>query len=409
MGLPVSQIRRQFPLLSEAMEGHPLVYLDSAATTQKPDVVLQAMDTFYETANANVHRGMHGLAEAATNAYENARVTVQRFLHAQHSEEIIFTKNATEGINLVARSLGDTWRKGDAVIVSALEHHSNIVPWLQLKEEKDIDVRWADIDDIGIVSVDDIDRHLADGNVKMVAVTGQSNVLGTKPDLTHIIRKAHEAGAVVLVDAAQFAAHDTIDVQSLDCDFLVFSSHKVYGPTGIGVLYGKKELLAAMPPFLGGGMMIQEVTHSGFTSADLPQKFEAGTPPIAEAVGLASALDWLGQFSLEDRATHEQQLLKAALDMLHEVRGVRVLGPGYAEQISGCVSFTTDGVHAHDLTDLLGKRGFCLRAGHHCTQPLHARLGIPASSRLSVGIYNTEEEIRALGPAIADILTRFNA
>jgi cysteine desulfurase/selenocysteine lyase len=296
---------------------------------------------------------------------------------------------------------------GDAIVLSILEHHSNIVPWMHLARQKNLDIRWIGIDEKGGLKMDDLDAHLADGKVKMVAVTGLSNVLGTKPDLCAIIEKSHAAGALVLVDATQLAVHDVIDVQEIDCDFLVCSGHKLYGPTGIGALYGKKKHLGRMAPLVHGSMMIGEVTKEGFSLADVPMRFEAGTQPVAEAVGFAAAIDWLAQFPMEDRKTHERALLQKAIDVLSAIDGVTILGPASADAISGCISFTTDGIHPHDLTDLLGEQGFCLRAGHHCAQPLHKYLDIPASTRLSVGIYNTVEDIEALGPAIEKILSRF--
>ncbi|MSR87252.1 SufS family cysteine desulfurase [Candidatus Peribacteria bacterium] len=404
--LNLDAIRRQFPLLNQQIEGHPLVYLDSAATAQKPQAVLDRMEKFYTEENANVHRGMHVLAERATVAYEGAREVVRTFINAAHPEEIIFTKSCTESINLVAKSWGrNNLHKDDVVLLSILEHHSNIVPWLQLKEEIGIKVKWVDIDDRGQFRLDHFIDIMDDGGVCLVAITAQSNVLGTRPPLKDIITKAHEHGAVVLVDAAQSISHGATDVRALDCDFLAFSGHKLYGPDGVGVLYGKRELLQAMPPFLGGGMMIKEVRSDAFTSADLPQKFEAGTPPISEAVGLGAAIEWLGQFSWKDIEAHEQALIAAAIIELRKVNGLQILGhpvgaQNFAPVHSGCIGFTIDGIHPHDLTDILGKKGICLRAGHHCTQPLHRALGITASTRLSVGIYNTLEEIRSVPAAI---------
>ena len=364
------------------------------------------MEKFYTEENANVHRGMHVLAERATVAYEGAREVVRTFINAAHPEEIIFTKSCTESINLVAKSWGrNNLHKDDVVLLSILEHHSNIVPWLQLKEEIGIKVKWVDIDDRGQFRLDHFIDIMDDGGVCLVAITAQSNVLGTRPPLKDIITKAHEHGAVVLVDAAQSISHGATDVRALDCDFLAFSGHKLYGPDGVGVLYGKRELLQAMPPFLGGGMMIKEVRSDAFTSADLPQKFEAGTPPISEAVGLGAAIEWLGQFSWKDIEAHEQALIAAAIIELRKVNGLQILGhpvgaQNFAPVHSGCIGFTIDGIHPHDLTDILGKKGICLRAGHHCTQPLHRALGITASTRLSVGIYNTLEEIRSVPAAI---------
>jgi len=404
MPLDIPSIRRQFPILTNRKG---LAYLDSAATAQKPEDVLRAMDAFYRTANANVHRGMHGLAEEATTAYEDARKTVGSFLNAASPEEIVFTRNATEAVNLVANAIGQLLSEGDAIVLSMLEHHSNMIPWMHVAKKKKAEIRWIDIDDEGLMRMDRLDAHLADGKAKIVAVTGLSNVLGTKPDLASIVKQSHDSGALVLVDATQLAVHDAIDVQKMECDFLVCSGHKLYGPTGIGVLFGKKEHMESLAPLLHGSMMIGEVTTDGFSLADVPMRFEAGTPPVAEAIGLAAALEWLHQFPIGDRKAHERMLLEIALKTLSSIEGVTILGPNDAGLISGCISFTTAGVHPHDLTDLLGKDGFCLRAGHHCAQPLHKRLGIPASTRLSVGIYNTAEEIDALGPAIEKILSRF--
>ncbi len=404
MALDTPSIRRQFPLFTNITG---LAYLDSASTAQKPKAVLDAMDTFYENSNANPHRGMHGLAEEATVAYENARKSVQKFLNAWSPEEIVFTKNATEGINIVAQGMMPKMSEGDAIVLSILEHHSNIVPWMHLARQKNLEIRWVGIDEKGMMKMDELDARLTDGKVKMVAVTGLSNVLGTKPDLGAIVKKSHAAGALVLIDATQLAVHDEIDVQKIDCDFLVCSGHKLYGPTGIGALYAKKNILEIMTPLLYGSMMIGEVTRDGFSLADVPMRFEAGTQPVAEAVGFAAAIEWLSQFPIEERKAREKILLQKAIDVLSGIDGITILGPGNADDISGCVSFTADGIHPHDLTDILGKNGFCLRAGHHCAQPLHDRLKIPASARLSVGIYNTTEEIEALGPAIENILSRF--
>ena len=395
--LPVAAIRRQFPLLSR----EKLVYLDSAATAQKPEAVLAAMDAYYRNENANVHRGMYDLAELATESFEQARGAARRFIHARHADEIIFTRNTTEALNLVVKSWGKTnLRKNDAIILTVLDHHSAIVPWMQLREEIGCTIHWLDCDETGTVRTDGLKKILARGNVKFVSLTGVSNVLGVRPPIGEMTKLAHQAGAAVCLDAAQLAPHHPIDVEELDCDFLAFSGHKIYGPTGIGVLYGKRALLAAMPPFLGGGSMIAEVHRDGFTPADAPQKFEAGTPPIAEAIGLAAAIQWLGQYPWKDMEEHEANLMQTAFQMLKAIPGLKILGPQQPKDVSACVSFTVDGIHPHDLTDVLGHEGICLRAGHHCAQPLHERFGIPASARLSVGIYNTEEEICSVGPAI---------
>ncbi len=408
MPLHLPSIRRQFPILSTPIDGHPLVYLDSAATAQKPQAVLDRMDAFYKEENANVHRGMHVLAERSTVAYEDARTTVQSFINAARPEEVLFTKSCTEAINLAAVSLsrGGIIGKGDAVVLSVFEHHSNIVPWLQLKERKGVQILWLDCDERGQLNPDQLKTFLKKGNVKLVSVTAQSNVLGVRPPLHQIITAAHQHGALTLIDAAQSIAHHPTDVQELDCDLLAFSGHKLYGPSGIGVLYGKKKLLGSMPPFLGGGSMVQEVTQDCFTPADLPQKFEAGTPPVAEAVGLAAAMEWLRQYSWQEIEAHEEHLLTTARDVLQTIPGLTILGPNPNPSpnpnVSGCISFTLSGIHPHDLTEVLGRRGICLRAGHHCAQPLHKRLGIAASTRLSVGIYNTAEEITVVREAIID-------
>lgn len=403
MALDTEAVRRQFSVFRKA--GAP-VYLDSAATAQTPDSVIEATDEYYRTYCANVHRGMHAMTERATLRYEEARKTVAQFLNAKYAREIIFTKNCTESVNLVAQAWGGIGlQKGDTVAVSVLEHHSNIVPWLQRKESHGIEVAWVDMEKDGALKMKDLAGILGKGRCKLVAVTGQSNVLGVLPDLPAIIEAAHGAGALVLVDAAQLVVHHPVDVQALDCDFLAFSGHKLYGPTGIGVLYAKRKLLEQMPPFLGGGMMIREVRRDGFAPADVPAKFEAGTPPIAQAIGLAAAIDWMKQFPQEDREAHERHLLREALAMLKSFPSVTILGPADARHASGCVSFVVEGVHPHDFTDLLGQNGVALRAGHHCAQPLHERLGVPATNRLSLAIYNTVEELEVCRQAMEQALS----
>ncbi|MFH1443862.1 MAG: SufS family cysteine desulfurase [Candidatus Peregrinibacteria bacterium] len=398
MSLEEIAIRRQFPALQKP---GPFVYFDTAASAQKPEAVLHAMDTFVREEYANVHRGLYPRSGEATDRYELARESVRSFVDAQHRDEIIFTKGATESLNLIARSWGHaTLKKGDAVALTLLEHHSNIVPWLQLKEEKGIEIVWIGIDEQGHVNREELTRALKKGNVRLLSITGLSNVLGIQTPIAEIIAEAHQAKALVAIDAAQLIGHHAISVQELDCDFLAFSGHKVYGPTGIGVLYAKRHLLRSMPPFLGGGMMIREVHLDSFTPADAPQKFEAGTPPIIEAVGLTAALEWLGKIHWKDIEAHEAALMKTAYATLQTIPGLRILGPQRPDEACGCVSFVCEAAHPHDLTDLLGKEGFCLRAGHHCTQPLHEHLGIPASVRVSLALYNTEEEVRSLGPAI---------
>lgn len=397
----LNDIHSQFPILSEEVNGHPLIYLDNAATTQKPQCVIDQMAWYYEEDNANIKRGMHGLTEKATDAYEGARKRVQEFVNAKHAREIIFTKNTTEGINLVARSWAEkNLKKGDKILLSLLEHHSNIVPWLQLKEKLGIEIDWIELNDDGTLNTEDANQKLTTKNYKLLSLTCVSNVLGTITPYKELTKIAHEHGAKVLLDASQLAAHSPIDVQQIDCDFLVFSGHKVYGPTGIGVLYGKEELLNAMPPFLGGGGMVQEVHQDGFTTAEPPDKFEAGTPPIAEAVGLHTALDWITEIDLEKIHSHEQELLSYAYKKLSALSFVNILSPEPKPEpdlaLASCISFTTPPVHPHDLTDYLGKKGICLRAGHHCCQPLHDHLGVNATTRISVAVYNTKEEIESM-------------
>lgn len=388
----VSLLRAQFPILDERIDGHALIYLDNAATTQKPIAVLSAMDEYYRHSNANINRGMHVLSERATIAYESARTCIQSLLNAKRREEIIFTRSATEGINLVARSFGEQMPEGSTIILTPLEHHANIVPWLQLKERKNIHLAWARCDEAGTIDLPHLTSLLERGNVSLVCVTGMSNVLGVRTPIADIVHRAHEYGARSLIDAAQLAAHQVIDVQALGCDVLVFSGHKLYGPTGIGVLYGREDVLSSMPPFLGGGDMIETVTEEGFTPAELPRRFEAGTPPIAEAVGLAAAIDWLMPIR-EKMWEHEASVLAYAAESLPKVSGLRILGPG--SNYRSCISFTIDGLHPHDISEVLGRSGICLRSGHHCAQILHRRLGLSASTRLSVGAYNTHAEIDA--------------
>jgi cysteine desulfurase/selenocysteine lyase len=373
-------IRRQFAFFGSPK---PPIYLDSAATTQKPAVVLDAVRRFYETENGSAYRGLHPLAEAATARWEEARATVGEFLNAPSPAWIVFTKSATESLNLLARSLGTGWKRGDAVVASALEHHSNLVPWFQLKESAGIDVRVLPCDDEGALDLAALDGFLADGRVKLVAVTAQSNVLGVRPDLPAIIAKAKAAGALTCVDAAQAVSHGPIDVAALGCDFLVFSGHKAFAPTGVGVLCARPDLLAAMPPFLGGGGMVRDVSEEGFVPADVPERFEAGTLPIGEAVGLMAALRWMRALPRGEVGAHERTLLEDAL-ALGEIPGARLLGPRDSSKRHGCLSFTIDGLHAHDLADQLAARGFCLRSGHHCAEPLHRRLGLAAYTLLSV-------------------------
>ena len=364
------------------------------------------MTRYYETANANPHRGLHPLAERATDAYEGARVRVAKFLNAKRPEEVVFTKSATEGINIVAKCWGSRLKKGDTIILSILEHHANIVPWLQLKEEKGIELAWIDADTEGNLNLKTLEKILTDRPAKLLAISALSNVLGISPPLPEIITLAHRADCLVLLDAAQAVAHRPLDVQALDADFLAFSAHKLYGPMGIGVLYGKEALLDAMPPMLGGGMMIEEVRCDRFSFADIPARFEGGTPPVAEAVGLSAAIDWFCQFPRNEIERHEGNLLKTAAEGLFSIEGLEILG-GMNPHRSSALSFTLKGIHPHDLAELLGKRGICVRAGHHCAQPLHKHFAAIASTRMSVALYNTEEEIQAFIAAVQDIHKMF--
>ncbi len=400
-------IRSEFPILSRTLAGRMLIYLDNAATTQKPSSVIETMTDHLEVHNANINRGVHFLGEEATVAYDQARKTVHRFIHAHHAHEIIFTRNATESINIVARSWGETFlQPGDSVVLSVMEHHSNIVPWLQLKEKIGIRLQWINVDSAGNLDTDAYAQALADQTVKLVAVTGLSNVLGCLTPLKQMIMQAHEAGALVLVDASQLAVHQPVDVQDLDCDFLALTGHKLYGPTGIGILYARTALLEKMPPFLGGGDMIQNVTRDHFTAAELPRKFEAGTPAITQAVGLGAAIEWLEKTGQDTIATLEQSLLQHAQKRLDGIPGLTILGPQNAHDRRGCISFTVDGIHPHDITQILSDQGICLRAGHHCTQPLHAHLGVTATTRLSVAAYNTMEEIDVCADALMEAQAR---
>ncbi len=386
------EIRPQFPILSQNIGENPLIYLDNAATAQKPKCVIDAISEFYEKDNANAHRGMHPLAERATKVYEAARDSVQGFINAHSRREIVFTRNTTESINLVARTWGEeNLKKGDTVLLSLLEHHSDIVPWLQLKERKGANVRWAGVKKDGSLDMDEAEKIIREESVKLMCITCVSNVLGTRTDFESLTKLVHEHGGIALLDAAQLAPHSQIDVQKIGCDFLAFSAHKIYGPLGIGVLYGKEELLKNMPPYLGGGMMIEEVSEDCFTATDPPEKFEAGTQPIAEARGLHATIDFIEEIGWERIQRHESELMDYALRKLSELKFVKILGPN--ENRLGCIALVTEPVHPHDLTEYCGRKGVCMRAGLHCAQPLHKALGFNASTRMSFGIYNTKEDI----------------
>jgi cysteine desulfurase / selenocysteine lyase len=390
----VDRIREDFPILAQAVHGKPLVYLDNAATAQKPQQVLDALNRFYVTANSNVHRGVHYLSERATRDYEDARITVQRFLGARSPREVIFVRGTTEAINLVAQSYGRPHvGQDDEIVVSTMEHHSNIVPWQLLCEEKGARLRVIPINDAGEFSLEDFEKLLSD-RTRLVAVVHVSNSLGTVNPVRQVIELAHRRGIPVLLDGAQAVPHLRIDVQELDCDFFAFSGHKVYGPTGIGVLYGKAELLEKMPPYQGGGDMISSVTFAKTTYNVLPYKFEAGTPDIAGAVGLAAALDYVTALGLDRIAAHEHDLLTYATEALSEVPTLRLIGT--ARDKASVVSFTLEGIHPHDIGTILDQEGIAIRTGHHCCQPVMDRYQVPATARASMGLYNTREEIDAL-------------
>ena len=394
----VTAIRADFPVLHQLVHGHPLVYLDNAATSQKPSVVLDTIRHYYELDNANVHRGVHALSGRATDAYEAARERVRAFMNAASIREVVFTRNATESINLVARSWGDeNLRAGDEVLITTMEHHSNIVPWQQVCGRTGAVLRVVPMDDRGELVMEEFERLLTP-RTKMVAVVHASNALGTVNPVDQIIRMAHDVGAKVLVDGSQAVHHLRTDVRALDADFYAFTGHKIYGPTGIGILYGKEALLDAMPPFLGGGDMIRTVTLEESTWNDLPYKFEAGTPHIAGAIGLGRAIEYLEGVGFEAVQAHEAALLDKATAALSAIDGVRLIGT--ARHKVAVVSFIIDGVHPHDVGTIVDREGVAIRTGHHCAQPVMDRLGIPATARASFAMYNTLEEIDVLAAAV---------
>lgn len=398
-----SALRDDFPILqTSSPSGAPLVYLDNAATTQHPRQVIQAMVDVYETSYANVHRGIHWLSDQSTDLYESAREKTRAYINAATREQVIITRGTTEAINLVARSWGDAnVRTGDVILLTEMEHHSNIVPWQQLAERTGVAIRFVPIDTQGLLDLTALDDLLTKNRVKLVSVAGVSNVLGTINPIEDIVRRAHGAGALVLVDAAQSAPHQPLDVSTLDADFVAFSGHKMLGPSGVGVLYGRLELLEAMPPFLGGGSMIRRVKLDGYEPADLPAKFEAGTPPIVPAIGLGAAIDYLQHVGLDAIHAYERMLTRRAHELLSELGGVRLLGPDPSRK-AGIVSFMVDGIHAHDIAQLLDRHGVAIRAGHHCAMPLHRKLGCNASSRASFYLYNTLDEVDKLVEALRD-------
>ena len=402
----VNKIRNDFPILKQQVNGCPLVYLDNGATSQKPQSVIDAIVNYYSTTNSNVHRGVHTMSQQATDGYEGARAKVRQFINASDDREIIFTRNTTEGINLVAHSYGrQNIGPGDDIIVSNMEHHSNIVPWQMLCEETGANLRVVPIDDAGELLMDEYEKMLS-SRTKLVSITHVSNALGTILPAAQIARMAHAHGAPVLFDGAQAVPHMPVDVQELDCDFYVFSGHKLFGPTGIGILYGKAEYLEAMPPFLGGGEMIKSVTFEKTIYNDLPYKFEGGTPDIAGAIGLGAAIDYVNDLGFDQITAHEDELLRYGTDALSTIEGLKIIGT--AEHKAGILSFVMDLVHPHDIGTILDEQGIAVRTGHHCAQPVMQRFQIPATARASLAFYNTKEDIDALVKGIDRVIEVFS-
>ncbi len=408
LDLDIAAIKRDFPLLSRSCHDNPIVYLDSAATSQKPRVVLDSMTEYYETINANVHRGAYQIADLASRKMEAARTNLADFIGAPEAREIVFTRNATESVNLVAYTWGRAnLHDGDAVVLTELEHHANIVPWQMLAAERNIELRWIPIDAEGHLDLTDLDR-LLDG-AKLLAFSAMSNVLGTLTPVRFLSDAAHAAGATVLVDASQYVPHLPTDVEALGCDFLVFTGHKMCGPTGVGVLWGRAELLEAMPPFNGGGAMILKVTKEGFTTNEIPWKFEAGTPAIAEIIGLGAAVDYLRTIGMDAVRAHEVSLTAYALRTLTERHGDRITihGPSEPASRGGVLSFEFADIHPHDVSQVLDQKGVCVRAGHHCAKPLMAVMGVTATSRASLYLYNDESDVDQLSAALDDAADMF--
>tara|TARA_B100000902_G_scaffold279410_1_gene265278 strand:+ start:1039 stop:2271 length:1233 start_codon:yes stop_codon:yes gene_type:complete len=397
MSINVDEVKKDFPVLQRKINGKKMVYLDSANTSQKPVSVISAINDYYTNFNANVHRGSYQLSVEATEILEGARDTVASFINARKRSEIVFTKNATEAINLVAQTWGrENLGKGDVVVLTEMEHHANIVPWQMLAAEKGFEIRWIKIDSHGYLDLSEVDQLI--NGAKLVCVTAMSNVLGTLTPVAELAARAHDAGALILADASQLTPHRLTNVQGLDVDFLAFTGHKLLGPMGIGVLWGKEELLEEMPPFLGGGEMILNVSKEGFIPNELPWKFEAGTPMVAEAAGLAAAIDYLENLGMDNIREHEMQLTASALQKLSERFGeeITIFGPTSTEDRGGVISFTLEGVHPHDISQVLNEDNVCIRAGHHCAKPLMDVLGVPATSRASMYIYNDESDIDEL-------------
>lgn len=404
--LDIDKIRKEFPVLDQQINGHDLVYLDNAATTQKPKQVIEALNTYYSSYNSNIHRGIHTLAEKATKAFEDTRELLQKFINSKEKEEVIFTRGTTESINLVASTWGRKFIKaGDEIIVSHLEHHSNIVPWQMLCEEKGATLKVIPVDDEGQLVMEEYEKLLTD-RTKLVAVNHASNSLGTVNPVKDIIKKAHDAGAKVLIDGAQAGAHLLIDVIDLDVDFYASSAHKFYGPTGVGFLYGKRELLEEMPPYMGGGEMIKEVTFTGTSYNDIPYKFEAGTPNIADVVGLGEAVKFINSLGKDAMAKHEHELLRYANEIITPIKGINPVGK--ARHKVSIYAFTVDNVHHFDLGQMLDARGIAVRTGHHCTQPLMDRYQIEGTVRASFAVYNTKKEVDKLAEGLDKVIRFFN-
>jgi cysteine desulfurase / selenocysteine lyase len=395
MTVDFSALKKDFPIMKrEIHPGFQLVYLDSTASTQKPQAVLDAMDEYYLRHNANIHRGVYTISEEATQMYEDAREKVAKFIHAPNKRNVIFTRNTTESINLVAFAWGRKYlSKGDLILLTEMEHHSNIVPWQIIAAEKELKIEYIPINSDGILDLEAY-KTLLNKKPKVVAFTHMSNVLGTITPAKEITALAHQAGAMVVIDGAQSVPHLPVDVKDLDADFLAFSAHKMCGPTGIGALYGKFDILNEMPPFLGGGDMIRKVTFEGFTTNDVPAKFEAGTPAIAEAIGFGAAVDYLNAIGMDEIARHEQEIARYGLERLEASGGIRVIGP--RKNRGGVLSFVMEGIHPHDVAQILDSDGIAVRAGHHCAQPLHIKLGLPATTRASFYLYNSKDDVDRL-------------
>lgn len=403
--LSIDTIRKQFPVLDQQVNGKPLIYFDNAATSQTPQSVIDALVHYYQKDNANIHRGIHSLAERATTAFEDTRKAVRQFINAPEAEEIVFTKGTTESINLVANAYGRKFLKpGDEIIITGMEHHSNIVPWQLICEQTGAQLKVLPVNEQGEISLEDLDGLISE-KTKIVAVVYISNSLGTINPVNEIIRKAHDAGAVVLIDGAQAAPHQAIDVQALDCDFLAFSGHKMYGSTGVGILYGKRRLLEAMDPYQGGGEMIRDVSFAGTTYNDIPYKFEAGTPNIADVVALKAAIEFISSIGHDYLHEHEMTLLATGRDKLFDIDGFQPIGT--AKNKTSVISFLINGVHPFDLGMWLDAKGIAVRTGHHCTQPLMDHFGIDGTVRASFAVYNTVEEIEIFAEALKDIVKKF--